>query len=275
MYLNLLFKLLLIWFVFTACQGAQEDDDRHAEQNALSGTLVPSQWKSSQLFPLELKYGPNFSPDEIAALENAANNWTTGVDNQIHFFSSSPSSISHLDTLSAYDDNEFGIYKLTTWPEDLPKGALAVTQLYGTRVSIGRADEHILIDHADILVNFERYTFTTDLSWGYDLHTVIIHEMGHFLGLYHEEKTTAEESIMYPTISRFGQSRNPKEKDVINILEKYNIRNIASQKELTPSQKLSEGKPVVLILELYPHGQERIRIKQGVDHEFFHIHHSH
>lgn len=275
MRLSLLFKILLIWFLFTACQQAEQTRDRNSDQSALSSSLVPSKWSSSAIFPMNLKYGTNFSNEEVMAIENAADSWSDGVDNQLQFFNSSASNFSELPNLDAYDDGEVGVYKLTTWPEELPGSALAVTQLYGTRVNIGTDNEHILIDHADILVNYETFTFSTDQSWGYDLHTVIIHEMGHFLGLYHD-KTTAEESIMYPTISRFDTNRDPKAKDVDNILDKYNTRTLASAQSSSGfARKTGSSEPITLILEMYPDGHERVQIKQEHKNEILHFNHRH
>lgn len=248
-----------------------------SSSSALSERLVPSKWKSPSVFPLSIKYGNSFSPEEVSALELSATNWSNGTENKIDFFDLSPSTFNELQSLDLYDDSEFGIYKLSSWPKDLPATALAVTQIYGNRYNIGSESEFIEIDHADILINFEKFTITTDQSWGYDLQTIVLHEMGHFLGLYHD-KTSAEESIMYPTISRYIQGREPKLKDINEILKKYPVspQVIAQKSNITVFKKSNIGMPITLILELYPDGAEIIKIKGNNGHdETIHTHHSH
>ena len=107
-----LFRLLIIWFVFTSCQTSEETTISDGASSALSQRLVPSRWSSAQIFPLSLKYGTSFEANEVSAIENSADNWSESVDNQIQFFNVSSSSIDIKANLNAYDDNELGIYKL-------------------------------------------------------------------------------------------------------------------------------------------------------------------
>lgn len=254
----LLFKILLIWFLFTACEAPKDTIQDEGRSLALSSDkMPPSKWKSVDVFPIKLKYAQNFDETEIDALENAATSWEKGVDYKMTFFAFDNTTPKEVQKIEDYEDDTLGIYKLNPWPSELPKSALAVTQIFGDRVNSGEDDEYIRIDHADILINYEIYTFTTDFSWGYDLHTVVVHEMGHFLGLYHDN-TSNEESIMYPTISRFDTGRDPKEKDIDNILAKYSLRSDTAQ---VPQPSLSPTQRVSITLELYPGGKEIIRYK--------------
>ena len=141
---------------------------------------MDSKWSKDQ-FPVELKYGDSFTSSEISAIESAGNSWSEATDNQLDFFQILPSSISSKEKVDHYDDKELGIYKLEVWPKDLPATALAVTQIYGEPGTDKSGESYIKIDHADILVNYEFYNFVTDDSWGYDLESIILHEMNIYL----------------------------------------------------------------------------------------------
>lgn len=250
--MSLFFKILLIWFVFTACKPQEvEVKESNVSYGELNKRKAPSKWKSRDTFPLKLKYGNNFDSSEVDAISASAIAWDESSDNEIQFFTLSSSNIKDKTSLEAYDDEELGIYKLDQWPDKLPGSALAVTQIFGTRYNTGTSSEYILIDHADILLNNDVFTFGLDDEWGYDLETVVTHEMGHFLGLYHEQ-SAPEDSIMYPSVSKFSKIKDPTALDAKNILEKY-PRRLQDQH----SHVSKEKEKVKIILELYPSGLER------------------
>ena len=180
--MSLLFKIFIFWLTFTSCEKQEQGEVDKGSTSALSKQLEKSRWSSQSVFPAQIKYGNSFDATEITAIENSANSWSSSVDNQITFFDVQPSNIENKNNLDLYDDSELGIYKLTQWPTELPQTALAVTQIFGSSMKSTSGD-YIKIDHADILINYDSFSFSTDDSWGYDLETVILHEMGHFLGL--------------------------------------------------------------------------------------------
>jgi len=223
---------------------------------AYSSDSLPSRWSNSSIFPIHLNISNDFNQDESVAITNAANSWT--LDEQkssSDFFTTSSENIDNKDNLASYEDNLFGIYKVYNWPESLPGTALAVTQINGLQKS-----SYIEITHADILLNYDFFSFTTDSSWGYDLQTVLVHEMGHFLGLYHES-SSLEESVMYPTISRYHDNHAPKQNDKEKLASKYGltIRGQANQAIKLPNSN-EMGTPITIQLELYPDTREIIRI---------------
>jgi predicted Zn-dependent protease len=249
----------------SAC-APQNEQAFHTSRSAASSNLVDSRWKSSA-FPLQLSISTNFDNDETSAIQDMASQWSASINNEMQFFDTTNSTTEKNTTnINAYQDSVLGVYKLNAWPSEFPETALAVTQIFGNKRNYGRSNEYIEISHADIMVNYENFSFSTDYGYGYDLQTVVLHELGHFLGLYHESGS-AEDSIMYPTISRFRANREPKNLDVDNIEGKYSLGSRANpaSKYLIPQDDVDQtapGVPVVLVFEMYPGGKERVFIKE-------------
>ena len=174
------FITLILFTFFLSCQPTEETslDGNVSSKSAASST--PSRWPSSGSFPVSLKFGSDFDSEEVVALNKAAQSWNETNNSQTTYFTTSTSSFSARNNLDEFRDGELGVYKLFDWPSEMPESALAVTQIFGTRTSSG----YIRIDHADVLLNYDFFDFTADESWGYDLETVVLHELGHFLGLF-------------------------------------------------------------------------------------------
>lgn len=249
--------------VIASC-APQNEEAFHTSRSAASSNLAPSYWPVNA-FPLSVKVSSDFNTDETQAIQDMGNQWSSSVNDEIQFFdTTATTSEVHTSSINSYNDSVLGVYKLTDWPSEFPSTALAVTQIFGTKKNSG---SYIQIDHADIMVNYANFSFSTDYGFGYDLQTVILHEMGHFLGLYHDS-SSVDKSIMYPTISRFNANREPKDNDVNNIEGKYNIHDsaTAANKYLIPQLVESDnspGVPVVIVFELYPGGKEKVYIKEN------------
>lgn len=243
----------------------QNEQAFHTSRSAASTALSPSMWPMNA-FPLNLKISSSFDNNESQAIQDMANQWSASVNDEIQFFdTTATTSEKNTTNINAFNDGTLGVYKLAQWPSEFPASALAVTQIFGTKKNSG---QYIQIDHADILVNYENFSFSTDYGFGYDLQTVVLHEMGHFLGLYHDT-SSVQESIMYPTISRFNTNRAPKDKDINNIDNKYNLQSSVSaasaRKYLVPSKQVMNdepGMPIAIIFEIYPNGKEKFYIKE-------------
>tara|TARA_Y100000768_G_C23991245_1_gene693473 strand:+ start:3116 stop:3862 length:747 start_codon:yes stop_codon:yes gene_type:complete len=240
------------------CKQPEDTDLTYGGSAAYSSGNLPTKWTKS--FPLNLKISNDFDANETEAINLAADNWEESTENKINFFTTSNENLNPRTGLSSYNDGLYGVYKLYDWPAELPSTALAVTQINGTQYS-----SYIRIDQADILLNYDYYTFATDGGWGYDLTTVVLHEMGHFLGLYHDN-SSKEDSVMYPTIGRYNDNQFPKENDITKISSKYNVdisRGIAS----VPTQK-EAGQAVKITLEMYP--DKEIMKVNGHEYEITH-----
>jgi len=158
-------------------------------------------------------------------------------------------------------DSVLGVYKTDTWPSDLPGSALAVTQIFGLRKNTGKPNEYVDIQHADILLNEDIHNFDTENSGpNYDLRTVILHEMGHFLGLQHKSLSSSRNSsVMYPSISSTESKKEPKAVDITDIREKYSIGGASGGVQALMMKAIHEGAddpgiPVKIRIELHSDG---------------------
>lgn len=263
-------RLSLFIFLSITIAGCQPPEVQQLSSgyNTSAASGLPIKWSSAASFPLNLQFSSDFDSDEQTAVWASADIWTDEANAGRQFFNANAANISPKSNLNSYDDSVFGVYKIHDWPGELPNTALAVTQIRGRQKS-----SYIQITHADILVNYDYFSFATDGSWGYDLQTVLVHEMGHFLGLFHDD-SSINNSVMYPSIGRFTINQTPYESDINNLLSKYGLNRAAANSRGLVFEEEEEGIPVVISLELHANNKEVMKIN-GVVYEGHSLAHDH
>ena len=231
--------LFLLSFLLNSCKPASPNTQSVTTAPIQSSSCNIGKW-SNLTTPLTLKMSSEFSSDFTNAdlvnglnpIEQMAKVWNDAITPSTAFFQL-PFPVTSIDpassTLSNYHDGEMGIYKSHTWFTNISASALAITQFYGVVKADPTLGNYVDLTHADIIVNYRDFgsvlSMNSNTLLDYDLPTVLLHEMGHFLGLCHE--TTAD-SIMAPYY--FSTQRTLKTFDTSKIRDLYlNNKNLSSK----------------------------------------------
>lgn len=241
--------LLLPILAISSCNSTQTQSSDVSSGNI--NAAAPYLWPVSS-FPKQVKISTAFSAAESTAITDMSVAWETAIANKVDFFtvSGTTSELNPNVSLDSLNDSVSGIYKLNTWPSSLSGSALAVTQIFGRRYNVGSADEYVAIAHADILMNYDFYDFRTSdpgTSGSYDMRTVVLHEMGHYLGLAHKYGTT----VMTPSVGTYTKNQVPKSTDIVDISDKYHISSGSSS-----SSQIAAGVRKVYVPKAGDEGQE-------------------
>lgn len=252
-------KIGLLWLlIFSAsCTPTQNVESTSGSSSIKANNEAPYIW-GDKTFPKSIKVANNFSIKESSAITSMGVAWYKALANKKNFFTFTSITAPATVNFDAINDGTLGIYKAASWP--LEQDALAVTQIFGRRVNIGQENEYVSIVHADIVVNYQHKYYTTgDSKSGYHFETVILHEMGHFLGLLHYNGSR-ENSIMYPSIRPGEEKIVPKSLDTSNIASKYNIDvgngglAMATAAINYSPENEDEGEDVKIMIELKANG---------------------
>jgi hypothetical protein len=267
---------ILIFASFLSCKKQESgSQSSSASPNFQSGSCSIGKWAST---PIALKMSSEFVGDYTNAdlvgglnpLEQMAKVWNDAVTPQTTLLTVpfSSTATTGYSTLSSFRDSEFGIYKSHNWFTGVSSNALAITQFYGIMRSDSGLGTYIDLTHADLIFNYR--DFAADFSFSgnpfdYDVPTVLLHELGHFLGLCHE---TAHTSIMAPYY--MSTSRSLKTWDTNKIkglyLNNQNIMALSTQ-VATNALTVPVGTEVKGIVELNADGMCRHYINGKVVYE--------
>lgn len=212
------YALILLTFSLLITGCSQKTVTAQSPLGSNFGSCVLGKWSAGSL-PLSLKMSSEFTSDYsnsdlvngLNPLEQMAKVWndtTSPTVNLITVPFPIAGSTGYSST-SSFRDSEIGIYKSHTWFAGISSSALAITQFYGI-VTAGLGGQYIDLTHADIIVNYRDYgsrlTMTNNPMIEFDLPTVVLHEMGHLMGLCHESTRPSVMAPYYITTQRALQN---------------------------------------------------------------------
>jgi len=160
-------------------------------------------WKKS--LPIKIYVDPSFPPEHDPVLKQAAKKWEDVLGRTLFLFERAP-----LNSPSA-KDNRNVVYWANPWSET-NKNLQAVSALSWSNNQLVEAD---------VKVNAEHYRFSSILSaTSVDLESLIVHELGHVLGLTHLANGTS--TVMLQVLDYNLKRDIPSAEDIANLKCEYN-----------------------------------------------------
>lgn len=188
---------------------------------------------------------------DLNPVQQMLSKWNAGVSSKTLFNINSAGDSNALidvqkEDLLDYNDDIFGVYRHDTWFPDVSSSALAITQFFGKRVNAGTDYEYLELIHADIVINYRNFSFgigNKSLE-DYDLSSVILHELGHFLGLGHSGYY--ENSVMVPYLDVGTEKRELLDYDIKSISNLYDSARTTTSALMTiNSISSNKAKPTI------------------------------
>lgn len=142
-------------------------------------------WKKN--IPVTLKTHKNYPPEYLEVLNKAAQHWNQAAGMTVLRVVAADANLSD----KPLRDTTNSVHWMQEWPE-AQKNQQALTNLYWRQNQLYEAD--IAIDHK----YFNFYVDTTNTIFDVHLESLLIHEMGHVLGLKHRSTLP---SVMWSVLS--------------------------------------------------------------------------
>ncbi|RLA64455.1 MAG: hypothetical protein DRQ88_03590 [Epsilonproteobacteria bacterium] len=164
--------------------------------------------------------------DGLNLIEQMADVWNKGHP-ELDFFALPFIRSENKDytNLQDFQDDEIGIYPSYGWYKNLSTRSLAITQFFGTKKSLANGKIIVELAHADIIINFRnfKYSIGQNKEKLYDLLTVLLHEMGHMIGLPHPRGERLGKGIMSRTLGKEEVKRRLEPADMFLLMDSYPI----------------------------------------------------
>jgi hypothetical protein len=224
-----LFIIFLQLILFTSC--TPQDSSPVAPSDLNSESSVRHWNINNGSLPLALSISNNFNSSEQNAIASILTEWNSSTTTQDLLYPNLVE-VPSIDTgdLRSFRDGVLGIYKIKNWFEEVGSSALAVTQFFAYPTQSASGQWYYEIVHADILVNYQDHHFSEDpapYGFEYDLRSVVLHELGHLLGLGHVNDYSID-SVMHPTLSLGERKRSLFTHDIDSIEQLYNEQSVIS-----------------------------------------------
>lgn len=235
----MIYRIFLLCFTLLLFSCEEETQPEQSFGEVPSGRLL---WHPDQ-FPtgskIQLSLSEEFETEVIGAesdlsdiVSNISQQWDDSVS-KVDFFTAAPNMVSNLDysNLESYWDpshqTKIGIYVHYDWFTEIPSQAVAITQFYAVLDTFQGKPYYRLL-HADIIFNARNHSFSMIASDTHRYHfpTVLMHEMGHLLGLDHNFDYSSG-SVMIPSFSSMYYQHQLSDVDQKKIKKKYGFFNTA------------------------------------------------
>lgn len=133
----------------------------------------------------------------------------------------------------------------------------------GVTILLGRTNQQkqYIIQEGDILINHST-------SNSYNLGTILLHELGHFLGLQHLEPKDKSATVMFPRISEGDVKQTPTSLDKETLASLYQITGSTGQNSRPREIEAGSGSEIRVIFEL---GADKI-CRHLINGELVHSH---
>lgn len=281
----------LCGILLSSCLKSDENKTSSGGTAEVTAT-TPVKWSASALSGggLDIKIGDDIINGFVAAdldgsgrnpVEQMMKQWNDSTS-AMNFFRLSAGSTTNkdLDSISSYlNDGELGVYRSDTWITGVSSQALAITAYKAFHRNAGTSDHHLEIVHADVILNYRDYDFTTDSSdnFFYDFQSVVLHELGHAIGLKHVESSSTN-SVMRPYLGRSDVSRSISSYDANSVQSLYGVSALGSssflvaaqskptQFELPKDARESKDGSVIGVIELRADGECRHYLEGKLTH---------